>query len=235
MPTERDGHAAARLRALVIEDNDTIARLIRASLEQDSFVVEIAGTLDEARHRLAVESPDVVLLDVELPDGSGFQFLREPGGTGGVPVIILTGRDAEADRVLGLELGAEDYVIKPFFPRELAMRVRRAASRRIASERPALHFGDLVIDLSAREVTRRGETITLTRREFELLAHLASAPGRVFGRDQLLREVWRSSAEWQTSATVVEHVRRLRQKLEDDPVQPRWIVTAGRSGYRFQP
>lgn len=223
------------MRALVVEDAPAVAELIRRSLEAHGFAVDAVATLEDARLRLAGEAPDVVVLDVELPDGSGFQLLREAAGPHSVPVVILTSRDAEADRVQGLELGAEDYVVKPFFPRELATRARRAAGRSQRAVRPPLEFGDLVIDLSAREVTISGTPVHLTRREFDLLAHLASAPRQVFSREQLLREVWLSSPEWQTTATVTEHVRRLRQKVEHDPLQPRRIVTAGGAGYRFEP
>lgn len=235
MSVETGPAPEADIRVLVVEDTESMAALIRHSLEAHGFSVDVAPTLHEAREQLIDRPPDIVLLDVDLPDGSGFQLLREAGGSRGAPVVILTSHGAEEDRVLGLELGAEDYVLKPFFPRELAMRLRRAVTRQHGTDRPTVAYGDLVIDLTAREVTVRGEQIRLTRREFDLLAHLAAAPRRVFSREQLLREVWRSSPDWQTTATITEHIRRLRRKLEIDPLHPRWIVTSGTSGYRFEP
>lgn len=196
------------------------------------MTVDHAADLRAARSYLGDDQPDVVVLDVELPDGSGLELLRAPSFS--VPTVVLSARQEEIDRVVGLELGADDYVIKPFYPRELAARVRRAADRRTGRAPPTrIEVGDVVIDLGAREVSLRGQPIDLTTREFDLLAHLAATPRRVFGRDELLRHVWRSSPEWQTTKTVNEHIRRLRQKLERDPARPSLIVTAGRAGYRL--
>lgn len=219
-----------QLRVLVVEDNADIADLVRRALEADDMTVEHARDLRTARTYLGEKPPDVVVLDVELPDGSGLELLRDPSFS--VPMVVLSARQEELDRVLGLELGADDYMIKPFYPRELATRVRRAAGRRPAAP-TRIDVGDLVVDLDAREVFVRGQPVALTAREFELLAHLARSPRRVFGRDELLRDVWNSSPEWQTTKTVNEHIRRLRQKLERDPARPSLIVTAGRAGYRL--
>jgi DNA-binding response OmpR family regulator len=226
------------LRVLVIEDAASAAELIRRSLERDGMQVSVVATLSEARAWLAEQVPDVMVLDVELPDGSGLDLLRDPRLGTIAPAVVLSTRQAEHDRVGGLEAGAEDYLPKPFYPRELATRVRRAATRgsqeRLA--RPAvLAFEGLSIDLVAREVRVGGTTVELTSREFALLAHLAAFPRRVFSRADLLREVWDSSPEWQTPKTVTEHVRRVRIKIELDPSDPRWIVTVGRIGYRFDP
>lgn len=226
------------LRVLVVEDTEAIADLIQRALAPERFDVEIVGDLAAARARLAADPPDVMVLDVELPDGSGLQLLRELGEQGdrsSPPIVILSARGSEIDRVVGLELGAADYVVKPFFPRELATRVRRAAGT-TAPEKPSrLQMGDLTIDLLTRDVSVSGEPVELTPREFDLLAHLASSPRQVFHRDDLLRSVWHSSPEWQSPKTVTEHVRRLRQKLGDDPARPRRVVTVGRAGYRFEP
>lgn len=225
---------AATVRVLVVEDVDAVAALIRHALEAEGLVVDIVADLASARTRVRVDPPDVMVLDIELPDGSGLQMLRERDQVH-VPVIILSSRESELDRVMGLELGAEDYVVKPFLPRELASRVRKVATRARPTTATRMDLGDLVIDLASREVEVNGDPVTLTTREFDLLAHLTSAPRTVFSHQELLRDVWKSSPEWQKTATVTEHVRRLRQKIESDPSRPRRILTAGRSGYRFEP
>lgn len=223
-----------RTRVLVVEDVAAIAALVRQALEAEGMEVHHVADLAGARDRLASRPPDVMVLDVELPDGSGLDLLQDRDGWD-VPVVILSSREDEADRVLGLDLGAEDYVVKPFFPRELAARVRRAAGRPAAAPPSRLVFDGLVVDLASREVSVGGATVSLTGREFDLLAHLASAPRTVFSREDLLRDVWNSSSEWQSAATITEHVRRLRQKVETDPARPRRIVTVGRAGYRLEP
>lgn len=227
--------SATGLKALVVEDSGPVAALVRRSLETDGFVVELVTDLQGARASLAAEhGPDVVVLDIELPDGSGLELLREAPGGPAVPIVVLSSRQEELDRVLGLELGAEDYVIKPFLPRELATRVRRAAGRPRPEPAARLMFGDVVVDLAKREVEVSGRPVDgLTRREFDLVAHLARSSGRVVSRDELMRDVWHSSAEWQTPKTVTEHVRRVRQKIEHDPLNPSLIVTVGRAGYRW--
>ncbi|MEA3215045.1 MAG: hypothetical protein QOJ19_1201 [Acidimicrobiia bacterium] len=221
-------------RVLVVEDADPVRGLIVRTLVSDGCRITEASTATEARARLSESTPQVVVLDLGLPDESGLDLLRELI-TDGVPVVVLTGRGEESDRVLGLELGAEEYMVKPFFPKELAIRVQRAAIRARVTPRPALGGGGLVIDRGTREVSVDGSTVSVTDREFELLAHLASSPRKVFSRDELLRDVWRSSPDWQSTATVTEHVHRLRGKLERDPVHPMLIVTVGRAGYRFEP
>lgn len=225
--------AGEAVRVLVVEDSPPVALLIRRALEAEGLVVDHVGDLAGARERLADTSPDVMVLDIELPDGSGLQLLREHGVP--VPVVILSSREDEVDRVVGLELGAEDYVVKPFFPRELATRVRRAATRVQPAATSTLEVGDLVVDLASREVTVGGVQVDLPSREFDLLAHLAASPRQTFTKEDLLRAVWRSSPEWQTLATVTEHVRRVRLKIEEDPGNPRRIVTVSRAGYRLDP
>ena len=227
--------SASGLRALVVEDSAPVSALVRRSLENDGFVVDVVTDLQGARASLGAEHPpDVVVLDIGLPEGCGLELLREAPGGPPVPIVVLSSRQEELDRVLGLELGAEDYVIKPFLPRELATRVRRAAGRPRPESPERLSFGDVVIDLVKREVRVGGREVAgLTRREFDLLAHLARSSGRVVSRDELMRDVWHSSSEWQTPKTVTEHVRRVRQKIEEDPLHPSLIVTVGRSGYRW--
>jgi DNA-binding response OmpR family regulator len=153
-----------------------------------------------------------------------------------LPVIVLSGRAAESDRVLAFELGADDYVVKPFMARELPARIRSLVRRTgTPGPPPALRFGALEVRLPEREVVLAGVVVETTRREFDLLARLASTPRRVWSKAELLAEVWASSDDWQDPATVTEHVRRLRRKLEVDPDRPRWIVTVRGAGYRFEP
>lgn len=222
------------LRVLVVEDTDPVRALIVLALTRDGCTVEEASGASEARARLSEGTADVVVLDLGLPDGNGLDLLRELVG-GGTPVVVLTARGDEVDRVVGLELGADEYIVKPFFPKELAARVRRAAARRTTARPGRIERGGLVIDRDSREVLLQGTPVAVTDREFDLLVHLAASPRRVFSRDDLLRDVWRSSAEWQSAKTVTEHVRRLRHKLEEDPSRPRLIVTVGTAGYRFDP
>jgi DNA-binding response OmpR family regulator len=162
--------------------------------------------------------------------------LRRVREDNAVPVIVLSGMSDEADRIVGLELGADDYVVKPFSPRELVARVRSVLRRtRGTASAGKVEFDDLLIDLTTREVWARGEMVELRRREFDLLAHLASSPRQVFTRDQLLLGVWEVEPEWQGAATVSEHVHRLRAKIEVDPAHPTRIVTVRGVGYRFEP
>jgi DNA-binding response OmpR family regulator len=229
------------LRVLIVDDSASTRLLVARTLTSHGFVVADAADAGQARDRMARERPDVVVLDIQLPDASGLDLLREIVDTSETPVILLTGQDTEEDCVLGLEYGAEDCVTKPFYPRELAARVRRVAARRPApSERRApaparMAFDRLVIDTVTREVTVDGRLIDLTSRELDLLAHLAATPRKAFSRDELLADVWRSSAERQSKSTVTEHVRRLRQKIEDDPQHPRWLKTVRVGAYRFEP
>ena len=183
--------------------------------------------------------PDLVVLDVMLPGVDGLAVLRQIRADGDVPVILLTARTEEVDRVVGLELGADDYVVKPFSPRELAVRVRnmlrRASAAPPSNQGTAMRFGTLRIDPAAREVAVDERVVTLTPKEFDLLLALARSPRQVFSRRQLLEQVWESAPDFQDPATVTVHVGRLRQKLEADPEHPRWIATAWGVGYRFEP
>jgi two-component system phosphate regulon response regulator PhoB len=222
-------------RVLVVDDDEVIRSLVRDGLEREGFEVSTAGDGQTALRVLAEDKPDLVILDVNLPAIGGFDVLSSIRGGSAVPVILLTGRVDEVDRVLGLELGADDYVMKPFSPRELASRAR-AILRRVAPDAErALDFGDLRIDVRAREVHLRGAAVALTAREFDLLTFLAQSPRQVFSHAELLAEVWRSNAEWQDPATVTEYVRRIRAKIETDRNQPRWIRTVRAAGYAFHP
>jgi DNA-binding response OmpR family regulator len=196
------------------------------------------GDGEEALRWLEDNRPSLVVLDVMLPGSDGLQILRSLRESGDVPVILLTALAEEVDRVVGLELGADDYVVKPFSPRELAVRVRNLL-RRSAAPGPRggerLEFGSLTIDPSAREIVVDGRNTQLTPKEFDLLLTLARSPRQVFSRRQLLELVWESSPDYQDPATVTVHIGRLRQKLEADAERPRWIMTAWGVGYRFEP
>ncbi len=177
-----------------------------------------------------------MVLDVMLPEVDGFSVLTQLRKRTDVPVILLTARTEEPDRVLGLELGADDYVVKPFSPRELAARVRSVLRRtRPAAAEAKLQFEGLEIDGVTREVRCRGGLVELTPKEFDLLAFLASSPRQVFSRAQLLEQVWDSSADYQDPSTVTVHIRRLRRKIEEVPEDPRWLHTVWGVGYRFEP
>ena len=219
---------------LVVEDAEPVRALIVRTLAIDGCRIAEAASAAEARAQLSKDEPDVVVLDLGLPDSRDLGLLRKLVSIS-VPVVVLTARGEELDRVVGLELGADEYMVKPFFPKELAVRVRRAADRAHPSSPLTLASGGLAIDTDRREVQVEGKPVTLTDREFDLVSYMASTPGRVFSRDDLLRDVWQSSPDWQSSATVTEHIHRLRGKLEADPSQPTLIVTVGKSGYRFDP
>ena len=224
------------MQVMVVDDEPMVREVVTNYLEREGFSVESIGNGQEALNRLETAVPDLIVLDVMLPAVDGLSILRSIRKRSDVPVILLTARGEESDRVLGLELGADDYVPKPFSPRELTARVRSVLRRTAPREdAESLEFGDLVIDVQKREVTVGGHAADLTRREFELLLYLAESPRQVFTRAQLLEQVWESSADWQDPATVTVHVRRLRQKLEKDPQNPRWIATVWGVGYRFEP
>ncbi len=224
------------MTVMVVDDEPMVREVVTSYLEREGFTVEALEDGDQALHRIRQAMPDLVVLDVMLPHVDGLSILRSIREQSDVPVILLTARGEESDRVLGLELGADDYVPKPFSPRELTARVRSVLRRVVP--RPdvgRLEFEGLMIDTARRDVSVDGQPVDLTRREFELLLFLATSPRQVFTRTQLLEHVWDSSPDWQDPATVTVHVRRLRQKLESDPQNPRWIATVWGVGYRFEP
>jgi len=225
-------------QVLVVDDEPMVREFVARYLELEGLRVYEAADGAAALAWLTDHRPDLVVLDIMLPGADGLTILRQLRADGDVPVILLTARADEFDRVLGLELGADDYVVKPFSPRELTARVRTVLRRTrsnvaVAAER--LRFGSLTVDAQTREVSIDDERITLTPKEFDLLYTLAHSPRQVFSRRQLLEQVWDSAPEFQDPATVTVHVGRLRQKLEADPDEPRWITTAWGIGYRFEP
>lgn len=228
---------AATVRVLVAEDDTDLRGFLEVTLEAEGM--EVVSVADGAGALVAVgaDPPDLVLLDLALPDLDGLDLLAALRRNGDLPVIVLTGRRAEDDRVAGLQGGADDFIVKPFSARELIARIhtvlRRSGHHPAAGAARVLVHGELQIDHEAREVTLHGKPIELAKREFDLLAFLAAHPRRVFSRHELLAEVWGSSEDWQVPATVTEHVRRIRLKLECDPADPRWIHNVRGVGYRF--
>jgi DNA-binding response OmpR family regulator len=222
-------------RILLVEDDPAVMTLTRDHLERDGFRVQAAGDGVTALDALASEPPDLVVLDLRVPGFEGFEALAAVRRLSDVPVVVVTGRGDELDRVLGLEMGADDYVVKPFSTRELCARVRSVLRRaRPPREDHELRFDGLIVDPVTREVVVDGRLVPLTSREFDLLHFLASSPRQVFCRAQLLRQVWSSSPDWQDAATVTEYIHRLRSKIEPDSHQPRWITTVWGAGYRFE-
>jgi DNA-binding response OmpR family regulator len=222
---------------LVVDDEPTVREVVASYLRRDGHTVTEAADGADAVDLVQRERFDLVVLDMMLPGVNGLDILRRIRQLGDMPVIMLTARAEESDRVAGLELGADDYVVKPFSPRELAARVN-GVLRRAAPKTPAgaaiLDYGNLVIDTRAREVTLDGVLVEFTPKEFDVLVHLASSPREVFSRADLLRDVWQSSPDWQDPATVTVHVRRIRNKIEADPENPNWITTVWGVGYRFE-
>jgi DNA-binding response OmpR family regulator len=229
-------HNPSMATVLVVDDEPIVREVVVRYLEREGYVTLEADHGERARDLLERESPDLVVLDVMLPGIDGLELCRWIRARSELPVIMLTARGEEADRVVGLELGADDYVTKPFSPRELAARVRTVL-RRASSNGPGagrLAFGEVELDAESREVTRGGVELRLTAKEFDLLRFLASHPRRVFSRDQLMARVWGYEAALDTG-TVTVHVRRLREKIEDDPSQPRHLQTVWGVGYRLVP
>ena len=229
---------AERGHILVVEDDPTVAEVVSRYLEREGFTIESTRDGRDALARADTRPPDLVVLDLMLPGLDGFEVCRRLRARAQVPIIMLTARGAEEDRVVGLELGADDYVAKPFSPRELTARVkavlRRARAPVLApGANGIVEYDGLAIDLAAREVRVRGAVASLTVKEFELLTFLAQRPRRVFRREELLGRVWGYS--YGDTSTVTVHIRRLREKIEDDPSTPARITTVWGVGYRFDP
>jgi DNA-binding response OmpR family regulator len=221
---------------LVVDDEPIVRDVVTRYLERDGHRIVAAGDGDEARGLIAREAPNLVVLDVMLPgETDGLALCRWIRSTSDLAVILLTARGEETDRIVGLELGADDYVTKPFSPRELATRVRTVLrrARPSAPPRERVEVGPLVIDAARHEARRDGELLSLTAREFDLLLFLASNPNQVFSRDQLMASVWGYSAALDTG-TVTVHVRRLREKLEKDSSNPKLLETVWGVGYRLR-
>jgi DNA-binding response OmpR family regulator len=223
---------------LIVDDEPGIIRLISMYLEREGFQTASARTGQEALDIMAKSSPALVVLDIMLPDIDGWEVCREIRRTSDVPIIMLTAREGDEDKIVGLEIGADDYVTKPFVPRELVARVKAILRR--ARSTPSqdvadgvLDYGELTIDAAKREVRLHGELITLRAKEYDLLVELARRPGVVFTREKLLQDVWGYDF-YGDSGTIDVHVRRLRSKLNDDSTNPRFIETVWGVGYKLK-
>jgi DNA-binding response OmpR family regulator len=222
-------------RVLFVEDEASIFEPFSKALRRNGFEPVVAGTVAEGLELAERVDPDLVLLDLNLPDGDGSDLCRTLRRSSDVPIVMLTARGTEMDRVLGLELGADDYVVKPFSSRELISRIRAVLRRPRASQlepNAPIEIGELVLDPAARSVTLAGETVPLTRKEFDLLAVLAAHPGEVTTREDLMARVW--DANWFGSTKTLDvHIRTLRKKLGDDSANPRFIETVRGVGFRL--
>ncbi|MFG3043055.1 response regulator transcription factor [Streptomyces sp. NPDC048330] len=225
-------------RILVVDDDPTVAEVVTGYLDRAGFAVEHAADGPDALLRAGERRPDLVVLDLMLPGLDGLEVCRRLRETGPVPVIMLTARGDEEDRITGLEVGADDYVTKPFSPRELVLRVESVLRRSQQATGPSpvrtvLADAGLALDQATRRATRQGRELALTLREFDLLAHFLEHPGTAHTREALMRSVW--GWDFGDLSTVTVHVRRLRAKIEQDPARPRLIQTVWGVGYRFDP
>ncbi len=234
-PEDRSPADPGYRRILVVEDEATLAGVVRDYLVRAGFQVRIAADGFSALDLASAWRPDLVLLDRMLPGVDGVEVCRRLRRTMAVPVIMVTALGTEDDRILGLETGADDYVTKPFSPRELVLRVKSVLRRSIreSTPEPPVEVAGFVLDPAARTVLHHGKPLALTLREFDLLAFLLRRPRQVFSREELIKAVW----EWDFGdlSTVTVHVRRLREKIEDDPTAPRLLKTVWGVGYRFDP
>jgi len=244
----RTGASKAMETVLVVEDSRPMQRTLQRLFESDSLQVQIAGDGPTGLELFRKLQPCAVVLDLKLPGITGKELCREfKAIAASVPIVVLSANSEVEDKVLLLELGADDYVTKPFSPKELLARVRRAMRRTGAPQQAAtsplatkavshevLTFGDARIDFTSMEATRAGSLITLTTQEFKLLKYLAASPGRVISREELLNEVW-GYQNYPSTRTVDNHILRLRQKLEPDPASPRFLITMHGAGYKFIP
>lgn len=223
-----------RIVVLVIEDDESYREALSRGLTLEGFVVVDAADIKSAREKLRATTPDLVLLDVMLPDGSGVDFCQEIRRDAGTPVIMVSAKSEELDIVLGLEFGAADYVTKPYRLRELVARMRAVLRRHqaISNNPEIITVGDIIIDPSRREVTKAGATVDLSRKEFELLALFASRLGHVVTREECIDALWWGQDLLDTR-TLDTHVKRLRAKIEDDPAAPRHLITIRGVGFRL--
>ena len=228
-------------RILIVEDERAVARGLEYALAKEGFAVLWAETGQQALDLARTRDLHLIVLDIRLPDISGFDVCRQLRAERmRQPILMLTARDEELDKVLGLELGADDYVVKPYSLRELISRIRahlRRAYGELAtgSQEGVLRFGNVEVDMERLQVTRRGKPVDLTPTEFRLLRYLVSNPERPCSRDELIEAVWGYASDVGSERTVDVHIRHLREKLEDDPANPRWLATVRGVGYKFEP
>jgi DNA-binding response OmpR family regulator len=225
------GNQSIGILILIVEDDEQIAELMRDFLEAEGFDVRHAANGRQTTEQLACDRPDLVLLDVMLPDESGFEVCRRLRRDSSVPVLFLSARDSDADKIRGLGLGGDDYIVKSATPAEVVARIKAVLRRASPTARlQTLRIGGLEVDLAAHEVTVGHRQIDLTAREFELLRVFVEHPRQVFSRDQLFELVWGSFGD---RSTVAVHIARLRQKIEPDPTRPRYLTTVWGTGYRL--
>lgn len=224
----------SRGRVLVVDDDPALAEMLGIVLQTEGFEPSFVADGDRALAAFRSTKPDLVLLDLMLPGTDGIDICRQIRAESGTPIVMLTARGDTVDVVLGLECGADDYIIKPFKPKELVARMRARLRRNDAAESEVLHIGDVTIDVAGHVVSRDGQPVPLTPLEFDLLAALARKPGHVFTREQLLEQVWgyRHAAD---TRLVNVHVQRLRAKVESDPERPELVVTVRGVGYKAGP
>ena len=223
-------------KILLVEDEKTLAKALKFNLEKEGFRVEVAFDGEEALNAMSGEEPDLVILDLMLPKIDGYEVCRSIRRSSDVPIIMLTARDEDIDKILGLELGADDYMTKPFNTRELLARIRAILRRTVqqaAAARSFIKVGDLQIDAIKRKVTVKGREVALTSREYNLLSLLASNPGKVYSREELLEEIWGDDYSGDVR-TVDVHIRHLREKIEEFPAEPNIILTVWGAGYKFR-
>ncbi len=238
MRAQSQNEAMARFRILVVDDEPMVTEVVERYLVRDGFDVLTAGDGDRALTLAQSWAPDLVVLDLMLPGKDGFEVCRNLRADGQVPVIMLTARGEETDRIVGLEIGADDYMVKPFSPRELVARIK-AVLRRTNASKDATGASDVVrvpglqINPRTRMVEVNGVDISLTAKEFDLLFYLAAHAGQVFTREQLMNDVWDYTFAGDSS-TVTVHVRRIREKIEPDPMRPRYVKTVWGVGYKFE-
>jgi DNA-binding response OmpR family regulator len=221
-------------RILIVEDDVKTSASIEMYLRHEGYRTDLARTGDEGLSRARADKPDLVILDLMLPGLNGLEVCRALRATSKLPIIMLTARSTEDDKLRGLDLGADDYVTKPFSPRELVARVRAVLRRAEPAPEDKLTAGDLVLDAGSRDVTVRGESVGLTAAEFQLLETFLRAPGRVFSRDELMRRAFGESYEG-LDRTIDVHIKNLRRKIEEDRANPTRIVTVFGVGYKFLP
>ncbi len=227
-------------RILIVEDERAVARGLEYGLEKEGFTVLLAENGQMALDLAHTKKPHLILLDIRLPDLNGFDVCRQLRGAGArMPILMLTARDEPIDKVLGLELGADDYMVKPYNLRELIARIRALLRRAYGALSEAalgktIAFGEIEIDLEQLRISRAGQVVFLTPTEFRLLHYLVENPRRPVSRATLIEAVWGYSGDIGSDRTVDVHIRHLREKLEDDPANPRWIVTVRGAGYKFE-
>jgi DNA-binding response OmpR family regulator len=223
-------------KILLVEDEKTLAKALKFNLEKEGFRVEVAFDGEEALSAMSREEPDLVILDLMLPKIDGYEVCRSIRRDSDVPIIMLTARDEDIDKILGLELGADDYMTKPFNTRELLARIKAILRRTVqqtAAGKKIIRIGDLQIDVIKHKVTVKGREVALTSKEYTMLGFLASNPGKVYSREQLLEEIWGDDYCGDVR-TVDVHIRHLREKIEEFPADPDLILTVWGTGYKFR-